>query len=303
MKNRNPEGFTLLEMLVAIGVLSLMMVFMFNIAGQTTRAWETGRRRMEVAQGTRIGMNLLDSELRYAFAGVFTNTGTNFAKGYTNMVPFVVTNGLPGETRSDYAPIPGSQSLFFVSTIGPHEPKEHVPFAEIGYLPTFVAASNGMYNMMGGTYALVHHGASAGVNEADNVGYQDFYYRKPVLASGWITSNKASTNNRTPIVDNCIRMTLQFASNNAGSVSWSSNWPSQTNLPLAVLVTLLVIDEKSAAKLKQVKQTTTPLTEQEIDKATNTDALGPNDVASRILREGVSVVRRFVPLVNSQYSQ
>ena len=302
MKNGKPEGFTLLEMLTAIGVLSLMMVFMFSIVGQTMRAWETGRRRMEVSQATRIGMNLLDSELRYAFAGVFTNNGTNFTKVYSNTAPFFAgSNTLAGQSGSDYAFVPGSSTLFFITLIGPHDPKTHVPFAEVGYFPTFVAKADGSYNMMGGTYALVRHGASAGVNELDNANYQDFYYRKTV-DTNWIKA-KANNNNRTPIVDNCIRMSLDFASNNAGAITWSSSWPSQTNLPLGVLVTLLVIDEKSAAKLKQVKQTTKPLTEQEIDKATNTDALGPNDVASRILREGVSVVRRFVPLVNSKFSQ
>jgi hypothetical protein len=287
-------------MLTAIGVLSLMMVFMFSIVGQTMRAWETGRRRMEVSQATRIGMNLLDSELRYAFAGVYTNNGTNFTD-YLNTVPFFAgSNTLAGQSGSDYAFVPGSQTIFFISTIGPHEPKEHVPFAEVGYFPAFVAKADGSYNMMGGTYALVRHGASAGVNELDNANYQDFYYRKTV-DTNWIKA-KANNNNRTPIVDNCIRMSLDFASNNAGAITWSSSWPSQTKLPLGVLVTLLVIDEKSAAKLKQVKGTNT-LTQTEIDKATNSEALGPSDVAPRILREGVSVVRRFVPLVNSKFPQ
>jgi len=39
-----------------------------------------------------------------------------------------------------------------------------------------------------------------------------------------------------------------------------------------------------------------------IDKATNTDVLTANDTVARIIRQGATVIRRFVPLVNSRYS-
>lgn len=296
------SGFTLLEMLTAIAVLALMMVFMFNIAGQSVKAWETGRRSMESAQTARIGMNLISSELRYAFAGVATNYGTNFSQTFKNFVPFVVTNGLPGQTGSDLVGVPGSQTLFFVSSVGPHEPQECVPFAEIGYLPTFVAKADGSYNMFGGTYALVRHGASAGLFVDGNTNYQDFYYRSAANLDGWTATRPATTNNRTPIVDNCIRLSLQFATTNvSGQITWTSDWASRTNLPLGVLVTMLLVDSKSAAKLTQINGMTV-MPAATIDKATNGAPLGPGDTAARILREGSSVVRRFIPLVNSSYS-
>jgi len=299
MKVSLRSGFTLLEMLTALAMLALMMVFMFNIAGQSVRAWEVGGRRMEAAQTARIGMDLLASELRYAFAGFATNAGTNSSTVFTNYVPFVVTNGLPGQAGSDFVPVPGSQSLFFVSSIGPHEPQESVPFAEVGYLPTFVAKADGAYNMFGGTYALVRHGASPGRSTKDYARFQDFYYRS-APNNTWVTTDSVTTTNRTPIVDNCIRLSLQFASNNSGTVNWTTNWTSPTNLPLGVLVSMVVIDSRSAAKLKQVNGLTV-LDAATIDKATNTAVLGANDRAARILREGATVIRRFVPLVNSHY--
>jgi len=298
MNRRVPEGFTLLEMLTAIGVLSLMMVFMFNIVGQTVRSWESGSRRMESAQAARIGMNLLASELRYAFAGVVTNNGTDGTSSFTNVVPFVAVTDLPGE-KAALSPLPGSQSLFFVSTSAPHDNGD-AAFAEVGYMPVFVSDTNGVYDMAGSRYYLVRHGSSAGSDSTTlKARYQDFYYRNTSELTSW-TENKATVGNRTPIVDNCIRMTLQFASNNAGSVSWSSNWPSQTNLPLGVLVTILVLDSKSAARLEQI-QGAKLLAGSDIDSATNNDGGATNPVA-RILREGTTVMRRFVPLANSYYS-
>lgn len=297
MKPRDHGGFTLIEMLTAIAVLALMMVFMFNIAGQTVRAWETGSRRMESAQTARIGMNLLASELRYAFAGAATNTGTDGKSVFQNFAPFVVTNNLPGES-ADFTPVPGSQSLFFVSSCAPHDAQECVPFAEIGYMPVFVSVPGGRNNMIDSRYYLVRHGASPGV--MTNTLYQDFYYRQP--PDGKWTMNAATTGSRTPIVDNCIRFSLQFASNSSGTIKWTTNWASATNLPLGVVVTMLVLDNKSAARLAAINKTTV-LDAQTIDKATNDVSLPPTDVSGRILREGTTVIRRFIPLVNSYYAQ
>ena len=308
-RDTNPDAFTLLEMLTAIGVLALMMVFMFNIANQSVRGWEAGGRRMEAAQSARIGMDLLANELRYAFAGVASNSGSNSSQVYWNYAPFLVTNGLTGQAGSELASIPGSQSIFFVAPIGPHEPQETVPFAEVGYLPTFVAKADGHFNMFGGSYALVRHGASPGIFTSGNTNYQDFYYRSTgssgLLANTawktnkWAATRASSTNNRTPIVDNCIRFSLEFASNNpAGTVLWTNNWTNQTNLPLGVLVTMLVLDSRSAAKLRQINGLNV-LSSAVIDTVTNGAALGPNDTVARILREGVTEVRRFIPLVNN----
>jgi prepilin-type N-terminal cleavage/methylation domain-containing protein len=297
--SRPSAGFTLLEMLTAIAVLSLMMVFMFNIAGQSVRAWETGGRRMETAQAGRIGMNLLASELRYAFAGVATNSGTNATAVFSNFATFVATNGLPGETSGSLAAVPGSQSLFFISPVGPHDADGGVPFAEIGYLPMFITKRDGYQSMAGGSYSLVRHGFAPG---STNLNYQDFYGRAGPTTN--LVTPGAEPNNRTPLVDNCVRFSLEFASTNggAGSISWTTNWTSQTNLPLGVLVTMLVLDSKSAAKLSQINGLNV-LDAATIDKATNDTPLVQSDVAARILREGTTVLRRFVPLVNSAYTK
>ena len=299
--SRPSAGFTLLEMLTAIAVLSLMMVFMFNIAGQSVRAWETGGRRMETAQAGRIGMNLLASELRYAFAGVATNSGTNATAVFSNFATFVATDGLPGETSGSLAAVPGSQSLFFISPVGPHDADGGVPFAEIGYLPMFIAKRDGYLSMAGGSYALVRHGSTPGSTNNTNNHYQDFYQRE-APDGAWVTTASAEANNRTPLVDNCIRFSLEFATNSGGTISWITNWTSQTNLPLGVLVTMLVLDSKSAVKLSQINGLDV-LDAATIDKATNDTPLGQSDVAARILREGTTVLRRFVPLVNSAYTK
>lgn len=293
MKVSPSSGFTLLEMLVAIAVLALMMVFMFAILSQAIAGWEAGGRRMESAQSARIGMNVIAGELQYAFAGFRTNTGINSSSAvFTNTVPFRATNGLPGEDNPNIAPVPGSQSLFFVAPIGAHDAASCAPFAEVGYLCNYLSRT-GAHTMIGQRYYLVRHGDSPGAKNTNS--YQDFYYRAAPPNVGW-TTNKASTANRTPLVDNCIRLTFSYASNSNGTIYWPTNWPSQTNLPLGVLVTMLVLDNKSANRLASLKGDTV-LTALEIDSITDGSAV--TTPVSRILREGTTVMRRFVPLLNS----
>ena len=165
-------------------------------------------------------------------------------------------------------------------------------------MPLFVNDPQGRHTMIGPRYYLVRHGSTPGGKSTNTPDFQDFYYRS-APTPGW-TTNPASTANRTPIVDNCIRFSLQFASNNSGTISWTTNWTSLTNLPLGVLVTMLVLDSKSAARLAQVNGSTV-LTAAQIDQATNGSAA--TDAVTRILREGTTVVQRFVPLVNSGLSQ
>ena len=164
-------------------------------------------------------------------------------------------------------------------------------------MPVFVNGATGHNAMAGPRYYLVRHGTTPG---ATNNPYSDFYYRQGPTDNTW-TANASSSGNRTPIVDNCIRFSLQFASNNNGNIDWPDKWTSQTNLPLGVLITMLVLDNKSATRLEKI-QGTTLLTADTIDKATNGATLASNDVAGRIVREGTTVIRRFVPLVNSYYS-
>jgi hypothetical protein len=184
-----------------------------------------------------------------------------------------------------------------VAPIGAYSPDYYGAFGEVGYLCSF-ASGNGANTMIGQRYYLVRHGGGSpgyiGVNNSI-AQFGDFYYRSPTVDTDW-TTNAASTVNRVPIVDNCIRLTFAYASNNAGAISWTTNWSSQTNLPLGVLVTMMVLDNKSANRLAQLKGDNL-LTQTEIDNVTNGTAV--TTPVSRVLREGTTVVRRFVPLLNS----
>jgi len=289
------EAFTLLEMLVAMAVVSLMLAFMFNMVAQAIRTWEIGARQMEGAQAARVGMNLIAQELQYASAGVRTSRG-NPTPNIVNIIPFVaITNAtsMPGGGSTNLRPALGSDQLFFVAPVGAVG-SDRTAFGEIGYLNLF-ARSTGAYSMVGQRYYLTRHGGFT-VGKTTETNMQDFYIRGSTPPTNWIATPGATQDNRTPIVDNCIQFTLAYASNSGGNVVWTKNWPSQTNLPLGVLVTMRVLDAKSANRLA-ARLGDTNLTQQQVDFLTNGQP--STDAVVRILREGTTTLRRFVPILQA----
>jgi prepilin-type N-terminal cleavage/methylation domain-containing protein len=293
--NRKECAFSLIEMLVAVAVLSLMMTFMFNLTAQAIRTWEIGGRSIESAQAARIGMSYLVGELEFAIAGV-KSVPANPSPEIINTIPFAAVNNatsIPGEGSTNLVAVPRNDQLFFVAPLGVGTNRL---FAEVGYF-TVYAKSGGAHTMAGQRYYLVRHGSVPG---GTNSAYQDFYYRgtNVVTNSSWFdaANNSASTRNRTPLVDNCIQLTLEYASNNNGQISWLTNWSSTTNLPLGVLVTMRVLDAKSANRLAALRGDDV-VTPAQLQALTHTRASA--DPVVRILREGTTTLRRFVPLVNS----
>jgi len=288
------EGFTLLEMLVAIAVVALMMAFMFNMVGQAIRTWEVGGRRMEGAQAARVGMNYLAGELQYALAGTWAGPG-NGTPDVTNTASFAAISNastIPGERSANLQFVPASDQLFFVAPLGAIGSGRQ-PFGEVGYFNVF-ARSTGAHTMIGQRYYLVRHGSTPG---GTNPPYQDFYQRGTPSADWYQNQNNTTeTFNRTPLVDNCIQVTFEYASNNNGTVTWTRRWPNQTNLPLGVLVTMRVLDTKSANRLAAMRGDNR-LTAQQFESLTNGQS--STDPVVRLLREGTTTLRRFVPILQS----
>ncbi len=284
------RAFSLLEMLVAMGVLSIMMAFLFNLVSQTMRAWENGARRVEAAQAARIGLDTMARELQSAFGGVGSIANpASPSSSIACIIPFFATNGatgLWGLPAGPFTAAPQSGQLFAVAP----NTSDTNNFAEFGYLSVYVtsqsAGSPGYHNLRGFRYYLLRH-----VPPSTNG--TDFFFRDSV-STNWMTSRAQGggiqDGHRVALIPNCYQVSFAFASNNNGVLSWSTNWASQTNMPAGVLVTAKVIDEKTAARLQAVQSN--GLTVADLAPASTT-------TAGRILREGTVEVRRFIPFVNN----
>jgi len=295
---RSTGGFSLIEMLVAMAVLTLMMTFLFNLVAQTLRAWEGGNRQIEAAQAARIGLETMAQDLQWAFGGSATASPLNF-DGPTrrSIIPFFATNnatatlGLPGALTLAR----NSAQIFAVAPVASAGNEFH----ELGYMSTFVTsarAGEGYHHLPGRRYVLLRHAISATNNAASargNFFYTDNLPANQTAGNEWLTEGSQAVDNyfRTSIIPNCYQFTLRFATNSNGSLSFVDNWTEWSTLPAGVLVTAKVMDEKTATRIAQLRPS--GLTAADLAENSTSDV-------SRILREGTSEVRRFIPFTNQQ---
>lgn len=283
-KQSSSMGFSLIEILVAMAVLAMLMTFMFSMLGTTVRLWEQGNNQMEAAQAARIGLNRMAEDMQNAMAGSATSR-TPGGASVTSIVPFLAEanaaspRGWGGAVQS----ATGSDQVFGVRATGDTED----PFREFGYSCVYVSDPSGFDPMRGQRYYLAQHR----VEGSDG----DFYLRGSP-ATGWADEGNARAR-RFPIIDNCVRFELLYASNGGSGMTWTRSWASQTNLPLGVLATVIVIDSRTAERVAQLNGGAA-LTDSDISIITNN--LSPSSGIQTLLRNSAVVLRRFIPFSNSQ---
>ena len=123
--------------------------------------------------------------------------------------------------------------------------------------------------MRGGRYVLLRHMPlqfSAGNTTVTNAQpVNDF-----ITQANWHeTPTGVSTTNRVPFVDNCLKFNVQFFYTNSGGVlvtnatwgkptvtganaSWVGNPAGIQGLPLGAVITMCVVDERSAERLNRL---------------------------------------------------
>ena len=275
------KGFTLVELLVATAILAMMVGLMFSMLSGSMLAFESGNKRIEAAQIARVGLNIIANDLRRAIADQqisYTSNGTQI----TNTIPFLAVNTPTDTIDLGGEPVnaEGSQQLFGVLATG----KTNQPFEEFGYICAYLGTDDEARNLAGKKYYLVRK--SSTTTEAD------FYLQ------GNATTNFAGGSDAfSPIVENCIRLELSYPQTNAAgdidtAFGFSKVWTSKSRLPAGVLVSIWVLDSKTATKLAAINSG--PLTALQIGSITNT--ADPTDATERLLKQGTVRMQRFIPL-------
>lgn len=97
------KGFTLLELLLAMVILSFVLIAIYETLSVSSRAWEKGENAVEKLQRTRVVMDLLSREIKSAFPYVVTPSEKDTHKkfyafeGKKNSISFVSSVPLRGE--------------------------------------------------------------------------------------------------------------------------------------------------------------------------------------------------------------
>ena len=259
----------------------MMVGLMFSMLSGSMLAFESGNKRIEAAQIARVGLNIIANDLRRAIADQqisYTSNGTQI----TNTIPFLAVDDPTDTIDLEGAPVnaEGSQQLFGVLATG----KTNQPFEEFGYICAYLGTDDETHNLAGKRYYLVRK--SSTTTEAD------FYLQ------GNATTNFAGGSDAfSPIVENCIRLELSYPQTNAAgdidtAFGFSTVWTSKSRLPAGVLVSIWVLDSKTATKLAAINSG--PLTALQIGSITNT--ADPTDATERLLKQGTVRMQRFIPL-------
>jgi len=265
-------SFTLVEILAATGILSILMTIMFGILQQTSAGWQAANRRVEASQVARLALDQIASDLENCVAVAQTNvsvpgvnTPRNYAYGFVHsnapeMNQPWLANSINISRPNDY--------IFVVTPYAPSLTLGTGDLCEVGYIPIFVASQTGFSTMRGGRYVLLRHMplqyASGNTTVTNAQPLNDFL----TAATSWETTPAGvSTTNRLPFVDNCLKFQVEFFYTNASGVlftnaswgrptisgTWAGNPAGVQGLPLGAVITMCVVDERTAERIWRVR--------------------------------------------------
>jgi prepilin-type N-terminal cleavage/methylation domain-containing protein len=305
-------GFSLLEVLVASAVLALLMAFTLGMVQQTVASWEMASRKLEGSQAARLALDRIVQDLENAFvASNLVRGGTNLvfsnASTATNLANFLHldnASSIPGGNPSGMSATLGSDQIFAFTTTGASAVSDS-PWVEAGYIPVFTAPNAAStWTMARGRYYLTRHAPplESGNQPATNSeGSVMFSNSLPLTnatggaATNWINNTRFETFNRVPIVDNCIHFDVKFVGPNGQT---NDTWNNRTELPPSGLITMVVLNDRAAARLAQIRPNGLSATEMSL--ATNLSLPNTNDAVQNTLREGREILTRTFQFRNAR---
>ena len=99
---RSERGFTMIEMLVSISILSVVMAAMFAFLWGASKYWQSGQDVSDVTENARLGLNRMTRELKQGSV-------VNLADEINNKVVFTVNFGDgDGDETVTYGFTPGT---------------------------------------------------------------------------------------------------------------------------------------------------------------------------------------------------
>lgn len=234
-------SFTLVEILTATAILSILFTIMFGILQQVSTGWQAANRRVEASQAARLALEQIAYDLENCVVvrrvgqpvpGLAGETGaqalTNLAYGFAfyNSPPIRPRNLLGQEWVAQDISQPNDM-IFVVTPTRQSLRGAGEDLVETGYVPVWVTRTSqgqpGYGNVRIGRYALMQHRPILDLVQQTPAGrvtnlvpLSDF----TTDSQGWETTPGISytppIENFYPIVDNCVGFDIKFSYTNAG---------------------------------------------------------------------------------------
>ena len=326
------RSFTLVEILAATAVLSILFTIMFSILQQTSKGWQAANRRVEASQVARLALDQIAYDFENCMAvaainlaapGQVPGVGARYAFGFChadwNQDPLrLATESLaaPGVIRS-----PGNDYIFLVTTYPSSMAAGTGDLVEVGYIPVYIARTGGYGNVFEGRYVLLRHSPivfTGGTITTGSARPTNDFLQNPDWALTPRLRDNEEPRNFFPMIDNLISFDVEFLYiDSLGNLTNSPTWGRPTNgttrwnnpggardgLPLAADITLAVLDEKAAVRILKLRGLANGLTQREIQEMAkptpNWSAITDNAVRAT-LQESVLTLKRRVFFKNAQ---
>ena len=318
-------SFTLVEILAAITILTILFTIMFGILQQVSAGWQAANRRVEASQAARLALEQIGKDLENCQVVIGANVllpggtrMTNYAYGFAHL-----DRSRPSSSREWYSadgtlPSDPNDSIFVVTAMPGSSTSAGMgtgDLCEVGYVPFFVPGlpTGGFGNTPSGRYVLCRS-----LPLTNGIPVNDFLTNSidwELTPGVWEGGQRLP--NFFPIVDHCVRFEIRFVYyDSSGSLrtnastwgrpdtnsatGWSvSGMPNNARpgLPLAADITLSVLDERSADRLFrfQDRRILPPSTLEMIP--TNLAGITPVEVRN-IIQQGLTTFTRRVYFKN-----
>lgn len=327
-------SFTLVEILTATAVLSILFLIMFGMLQQVSTGWQAANRRVEASQAARLAFEQIAQGLencvvvrRVSQTVPGSAAATNLAYGFAFYDG--ATNPITSSWVVQTVTLPNDM-IFFVTPARSSLRTGGEDLEEIGYVPVWVnrtsAGAPGYGNVRIGRYVLLEHRASAelvqtvgGVRSTNEVPASDFMTNSTNWEQTPGLRYEGTVENFFPIVDNCVGFNVAFHYTNnlgrqtvaswgrpntnpaaAAGARWDGNPTGVDGLPVSATLTMCVLDERSAERVHRLRPTglTRPMIAALVAAATNASAFNdiPDDPAGlrATLRAGMIAFQREV---------
>jgi len=143
---REISGFTLIELMAATTVLSVVLLMMVGMQDQMSKAWANANRRTESTREARAGLRMLTEDFTHYYVRSDLSTGYWSRANYnpiTNKIPIVYftdASSTVGKLTISNAQ-PKSQALFFLSQRRPGTNRDSDRLTAVGY---YIASETNM---------------------------------------------------------------------------------------------------------------------------------------------------------------
>ena len=252
-------GFTLVELLAAIAIMAILMVIIFSIYNQASKAWVLGEKRVETFQNVRLVLENLGRELETAIATSNTISGKKIT-----FINVKQAGTLPG-SPTQLAATPPNDQLFFVGASADTAGQGYHDLTEYGY---FVVYAKQDYNTVRSNYYYLIRHATRSHDSGGAVNANFDIFASP---TDWHSTPGYSTSTKVPILDNVLRLWIMFEAENTGDATYGTDivegWTNATYecgfgqpssfgvsnpevvLPRAVHIRIAVLERRYAARL------------------------------------------------------